>query len=350
MISKVQESGLNSEKGRNRMNKGITFLGGGSFGTALSILLANKGEVVKVYDISKDVVDDINNNHRNSKYLKDASVPENVKAYIDMEKALSGSKYIVLAVPSHVIRNISKQLKEFVKPGQIIISIAKGIEEGTDMRLSEVIGEEIPSNPVVIFSGPSHAEEVSVGIPTTIVVSSKEMEYAKEVQDLFMTENFRVYTNDDIVGIEIGGAVKNIIALAAGVSDGIGYGDNSKAALMTRGMSEIIRIGLKMGGKRETFYGLTGMGDLIVTCTSMHSRNRRAGILIGQGIKMEDAVNQVGMVVEGIKACKAFYELKQKMDVSMPITEVLYKILFENLDPKAAVYELMTREKKNETY
>lgn len=332
------------------MSIGVTFLGGGSFGTALSILLGNKGESVNIYDTSKSVVSDINNTHKNSKYLKDVSIPENVKAYNDMEEALLESKFVVLAVPSHVIRNMCKQLKKFVKPEQIIISIAKGIEEGTDMRLSEVIKDEIPSNPVVVLSGPSHAEEVSIEIPTTVVVSSEKMKYAKEVQDLFMTENFRVYTNDDIVGIEIGGAVKNIIALAAGVSDGIGYGDNAKAALMTRGMSEIIRIGLKMGGKRETFYGLTGMGDLIVTCTSIHSRNRRAGILIGQGMEMEKAVKQVGMVVEGIKACKAFYDLKQKMSVSMPITEVLYKILFEKLNPKDAVYELMTREKKNETY
>ncbi|MDP4177012.1 MAG: NAD(P)H-dependent glycerol-3-phosphate dehydrogenase [Bacillota bacterium] len=332
------------------MSQGVTFLGGGSFGTALSILLANKGEMVKIFDISQDVVDDINNNHKNSKYLKNVEVPHTIKAYTNMKEALKDSKFIVLAVPSHVIRNISKKLSEFIEQGQIIISIAKGIEEGTDIRLSEVVSQELPSNPVVVFSGPSHAEEVSIEIPTTVVVSSKDMKYAKEVQDLFITDKFRVYTNEDIIGIEIGGAVKNIIALAAGISDGIGYGDNSKAALMTRGMSEIIRIGLKMGGKRETFYGLTGMGDLIVTCTSMHSRNRRAGILIGQGMKMEDAVKQVGMVVEGITACKAFYELKKKMAVSMPITDVLYKILYEGLEPKAAVYELMTREKKDETY
>lgn len=332
------------------MSQGVTFLGGGSFGTALSILLANKGEMVKIFDISQDVVDDINNNHKNSKYLKNIELPHTIKAYTNMKVALMGSKFIVLAVPSHVIRNISKKLSEFIEQDQIIISIAKGIEEGTDIRLSEVVSQELPSNPVVVFSGPSHAEEVSIEIPTTVVVSSKDMKYAKEVQELFITDKFRVYTNEDTIGIEIGGAVKNIIALAAGISDGIGYGDNSKAALMTRGMSEIIRIGLKMGGKRETFYGLTGMGDLIVTCTSMHSRNRRAGILIGQGMKMEDAVKQIGMVVEGITACKAFYELKEKMSVSMPITDVLYKILYEGLGPKTAVYELMTREKKDETY
>ncbi len=196
------------------------------------------------------------------------------------------------------------------------------------------------------MSGPSHAEEVAQDIPTTVVASSKHMDIAKKVQDLFMTNKFRVYTNDDLIGVEIGGAVKNIIALAAGVSDGIGYGDNTKAALMTRGMSEIIRIGTKLGGKQETFSGLTGMGDLIVTCTSMHSRNRRAGILIGKGYSTEEAIEKVGMVVEGIKACRAFYTLKEKLDIEMPITDILYKVLFENKEPNYGVYELMTRDKK----
>ena len=203
---------------------------------------------------------------------------------------------------------------------------------------------------MVILSGPSHAEEVAQDIPTTVVVSSENMEYAEKVQDVFMTNKFRVYTNDDIIGVEIGGAVKNIIALAAGVSDGIGYGDNTKAALMTRGISEIIRIGTKLGGKKETFSGLTGIGDLIVTCTSMHSRNRRAGILIGKGATAEEATKEIGMVVEGIKACKAFYELKEKLGVSMPITDVLYKVIFEGKEPKYGVYELMTRDKKDEVY
>ena len=229
-----------------------------------------------------------------------------------------------------------------------MVSIAKGIEEGSSKRISEVIEEEILGNPIVILSGPSHAEEVALDIPTTVVVTSKKMEYAKIVQDVFMTTKFRVYTNDDIIGVEIGGAVKNIIALAAGVSDGIGYGDNSKAALMTRGMSEIIKIGAKLGGRTETFYGLTGMGDLIVTCTSMHSRNRRAGIMIGKGIPMKQACEDIGMVVEGIKATRAFYELKEKLEISMPITDVLYKVLFENKDPKYGVHELMSRNKKDE--
>lgn len=327
----------------------IAFLGGGSFGTSLAILLANKGNEVSIFDRDASVVEDINNNRRNDKYIKDLKIPDNVTAYIELEKAIDSVDYLVLAVPSHVIRIVSKSLSGKLNPKVPIICIAKGIEEGTDLRLSSVIEEELP-NPVVVFSGPSHAEEVAMGIPTTIVVSSKDMKYAEEIQDLFMTSELRVYTNKDIVGVEIGGAVKNIIALAAGVADGIGYGDNTKAALMTRGMKEISRVGVALGGKEETFYGLTGMGDLIVTCTSMHSRNRRAGILIGKGKSLDEALDEVGMVVEGVKACRAFYELKEKINVSMPITDVLYKVLFQGKDAKEAVRELMLRDKKNETW
>ncbi|MCF0148391.1 MAG: NAD(P)H-dependent glycerol-3-phosphate dehydrogenase, partial [Clostridium sp.] len=306
----------------------VTFLGGGSFGTALGILLANKGNDVSIYDRDKSVVDDININRKNDKYIKELKIPKSVTAYNNLDDALKDAKYVVLAVPSHVIRTASKSLNGKIDKDVIVVSIAKGIEEGTNLRLSEVIEEELPNNKVVILSGPSHAEEVAFDIPTTVVVSSKDENASNEVQDLFMTKEFRVYTNDDLVGVEIGGAVKNIIALAAGVCDGIGYGDNSKAALMTRGMAEIVRIGIKLGGKPETFLGLTGMGDLIVTCTSLHSRNRRAGYLIGKGETADEAIKDVGMVVEGIKACRAFYELKEKLDIEMPITDVLYKVLF----------------------
>lgn len=328
----------------------VAFLGGGSFGTALGILLANKGHKVSIYDRDKAVVNDINNNRKNDKYIKDLKIPKNVNAYNDLDYALKDVKYLVLAVPSHVIRSASKSVKDKIDKDVIVISIAKGIEEGTNLRLSEVIEEELPNNKVVILSGPSHAEEVAFDIPTTVVVASKYANATSEVQDLFITSNFRVYTNDDLIGVEVGGAVKNIIALAAGVCDGIGYGDNSKAALMTRGMAEIVRIGTKLGGKPETFLGLTGIGDLIVTCTSLHSRNRRAGFLIGKGESTEEAIKDVGMVVEGIKACKAFYQLKEKLNIEMPITDVLYKVLFHNKDPKDAVVELMEREKKNEIY
>ncbi|GAA0722276.1 NAD(P)H-dependent glycerol-3-phosphate dehydrogenase [Clostridium malenominatum] len=332
------------------MNYDVTFIGGGSFGTALSVMLAKKGLSISIYDRDEKVVEDINIKRENMKYLPHVIVPANVVAHNNLEEALENAKYVVLSVPSNAIRGVSKILKSYIKEDVVLINVSKGIEEHTGKRLSEVIQEELPNNHVVILSGPSHAEEVSIDIPTTVVATSIDMKYAKEVQELFMTNKFRVYTNDDIIGVEIGGAVKNIIALAAGISDGIGYGDNTKAALMTRGMSEIIRIGEKLGGKKETFAGLTGMGDLIVTCTSMHSRNRRAGILIGKGASTEQAIEEVGMVVEGIKACKAFYEIKEELGVSMPITDALYKVLFLGKDPKDEVYQLMTRDKKSEVH
>ncbi|HEY5561158.1 MAG TPA: NAD(P)H-dependent glycerol-3-phosphate dehydrogenase [Clostridiaceae bacterium] len=326
----------------------IGIIGGGSFGTAISILLAKKGYDINIYDKNLEVIKDINNNRVNSRYLPTINIPSQVIGKFSQEETIKDCKYIVLAVPSQVVRYVAKSLKGYVNKDIILISIAKGIEENSFKRLSVVIEEELPGINPVILSGPSHAEEVAIDIPTAVVVSSLDMNKAKLVQDLFMTSKFRVYTNPDIIGIEIGGAVKNIIALAAGISDGIGYGDNSKAALLTRGMNEITRIGIKLGGLKETFAGLTGMGDLIVTCTSIHSRNRRAGMLIGQGAKTDEAISKVGMIVEGISACKAFYHLKEQMSVYMPITDTLYKILFENLKATEAVDELMLKDKKNE--
>ncbi|MCR3759293.1 NAD(P)H-dependent glycerol-3-phosphate dehydrogenase [Clostridium felsineum] len=328
----------------------VTFIGGGSFGTALAIMLAKKGYDIVIWDRNKDILDDINTLRSNTRYLPNSIIPCNVKASGDIEKATKESKYIVLAVPSFAIRDVCKKIKGSLKEDQIIVTIAKGMEEESKKRLSEVIKEELYKNPVVVLSGPSHAEEVANDIPTTVVVTSTDMKYAEQVQDVFMTNSFRVYTNSDIVGVEIGGAVKNIIALASGICDGIGYGDNTKAALMTRGMSEIMRIGIKLGGKPETFFGLTGMGDLIVTCTSMHSRNRKAGILIGRGMSCDEACKKIGMVVEGVKACHTFYELKNSLGVSMPITNSLYKVLFENAISKKEVSELMRRDKKYEYY
>lgn len=328
----------------------VSFLGGGSFGTALSIMLAKKGIEVNLWDRKGTIVQDINIKRENIKYLHKVLIPKGVKASVNAEQVINKSQVLVLAVPSQAIREVCKNFKQFINKDQIIVNIAKGIEEETGKRLSQVIEEELPENKVAVLSGPSHAEEVARDIPTTVVVSSKDVECGKKIQNLFMTNKFRVYTNKDIVGVEIGGAVKNIIALASGISDGIGYGDNSKAALMTRGIAEIVRIGERLGGKRETFSGLSGIGDLIVTCTSMHSRNRRAGILIGQGKSMEEAVKEVNMVVEGIAACKAFYELKSRLNVEMPITEALYEILFKGKDPRYIVYELMTRAKKSEAY
>lgn len=327
----------------------VAFIGGGSFGTALAVQLGHKGNEVSIFDRDINVCNDINNNKRNDKYIKDLIIPENITAYNNLDEAIEGIDYLVLAIPSHVIRDVTRSLKGKITKDVVIISIAKGIEPTSNKRLSEVIEEELP-NPVVILSGPSHAEEVAVEIPTTLVATSNNMKYAEQVQELFMTPTLRIYTNEDIVGVEIGGAVKNIIALAAGIGDGVGYGDNSKAALMTRGMKEISRVGMALGGKAETFFGLTGMGDLIVTCTSMHSRNRRAGILIGKGASLDEALDEVGMIVEGVKACKAFHELNREIGVSMPITDALYSVLFEDKDPREAVQELMLREKKNETH
>ena len=327
----------------------ITFLGGGSFGSALAVLLAEKNNIISIYNRDENVVNEINIKRTNEKYMKDLIFPKEITAFNNIEEAIEGSDYIVLSVPSHIIRSICKMLKGKISKDIPIISIAKGIEENSDKRLSIVIEEEL-DNPVVILSGPSHAEEVAMKLPTAIVSTSKNMKYATDVQDLFMNSYFRIYTNDDIVGVEIGGAVKNIIALAAGAIDGLGYGDNTKAALLTRGMKEITRVGIALGGREETFYGLTGMGDLIVTCTSMHSRNRRAGFLIGKGMSLEEALKEVGMVVEGVKACRAFYELKEKIGVSMPITDGLYKGLFEGKNPKLIVDELMNRDKKSETF
>lgn len=328
----------------------VTFLGGGSFGTALSTMLGKNSINVKLWDRDPSLVQSININRENKKYLPNIKIPSKVRAYENIEEAIGSSNFIVLSVPSHVVRTLCRQINKFVSKEQIIVCIAKGIEEDTQKILSKVIEEELPRNSVVMLSGPSHAEEVALDIPTAVVAASKHKKDAEKVQDLFMTSTFRVYTNTDLIGVEIGGAVKNIIALASGISDGIGYGDNAKAALMTRGMHEIIKIGTMLGGKKETFSGLTGIGDLIVTCTSMHSRNRRAGILIGQGMPVDEAINKIGMVVEGIIACKAFYKLKEKVGVSMPITDVLYHVLFEGKDPKEAVYELMSRDKKDEIY
>lgn len=329
------------------MNK-TTFIGAGSFGTSLAILLANKGIDVSMWAREKKIVDEINNSRTNDKYLKDLKIPKQITAFTDIDEALEGSKFVVLSVPSHVIRTVARSLKDKISKDVVVINIAKGIEAGTNLTLSQVINQELPENPVVVLSGPSHAEEVAKSIPTTLVTSSRNMEDAKLVQDLFMDKNFRIYTNEDIIGVEIGGAVKNIIALASGICDGMGYGDNTKAALMTRGMYEITKVGIALGGKAETFYGLTGMGDLIVTCTSMHSRNRRCGILIGEGKTLEEAIDEIGMVVEGVKACKAFHELQKTVDVSMPITEILYEILFGDVKVEDAVVHLMERDKKSE--
>ena len=326
----------------------LTFIGGGSFGTALGVHLAKNGHTIKIWDIDEKNIEDINVKRENVKYLPKVMIPFNVIAYNNLEEALRDSKYVFLSVPSHVIRTVCKNIKPYLSSNQVIINMAKGIEDNTFKRLSEVISEELTDNKVAIISGPSHAEEIAQDLPTTFVVSSLDTTVSKEIQEILTTPRIRSYTNDDLVGIEIGGAFKNIIALGCGISDGLGFGDNTKAAIMTRSMNEMIKVGEVLGGKDQTFYGLTGMGDLIVTCTSMHSRNRRAGILIGKGESVDAACKEVGMVVEGDKATKAFYHLAKKYNLSLPITENLYQTLFEGKDVNKAVHDLMSRENKSE--
>lgn len=325
----------------------ITFIGGGSFGTALAKATTENGREAVVWDRKEEVVREINEQHSNIRFLKDLVLPEQLTATTDLNEALQGADIVVLAVPSSAIREVSARIAPLLSGEEIIVNIAKGIDPKSLKPLSTVIHETIGRDPVIL-SGPSHAEEVALNLPTVIVASSKNELAMVRVQETFSSNTLRVYRNSDLMGVEIGGAVKNIIALAAGVSDGVGYGDNAKAALMTRGMAEIIRIGVRLGAEIDTFYGLTGMGDLIVTCTSMHSRNRRCGILIGQGKSMEEATSEVGMVVEGIKATMAFHELARKYNVEMPITDAIYQVLFNEVSPDEMVELLMTRDLKKE--
>lgn len=328
----------------------IAILGAGSWGTALSVMLAKKGFNINIWDRDLERLSEIGKARENVRYLPGVLIPQNVIPVPDVVQCIRNTDVVVMGVPSHAVREVCGKIKNDISKNQRIVSIAKGIENGTYLRMSQVIESEIPGSDVCILSGPSHAEEVSRDIPTAVVASSRKKGTAEYIQELFMTPKFRVYTNPDIVGVELGGAVKNIIALAAGISDGLEYGDNTKAMLMTRGIAEMTRLGVAMGADTFTFAGLSGIGDLIVTCTSMHSRNRRAGILIGQGKSVDEAVSEVKMVVEGIKTTSAAYELSKKYGVEMPITEKLYEVLFKGKNPKYAVLELMTREKTQEIH
>lgn len=326
----------------------ICIIGSGSWGIALSKLLFENGNDIIVWSRNNEEVDNINLEHKLDRYLPGIIIPEKIVATNDLEKAINGSEVVVLAVPSIAIRECSKNISKYLG-SQIVVSVAKGLEDGTQKRLSEVILEELPKGQrLAVLSGPSHAEEVARCMPTVVAVSSEDEETREFVSDIFMNEYFRVYPNSDLVGVEIGGAVKNVIALCAGISDGLGFGDNAKAGLVTRGLAEIIRLGVAMGGKLESFYGLTGIGDLVVTCASQHSRNHKAGEYIGQGFSVDEAVRKVNMVVEGINAAKSVKILGEKYGVEMPITEQACKIVFEGKDPKVAVLELMGRNKKSE--
>lgn len=326
----------------------ISVIGAGSWGIALANLLAGNGHDVTVWSIMKDEIEMLDKNHEHLDKLPGVKLNDSIKYTTDLEMACKDKNILVLAVPSVYTRNTSHSMAPYVTDGQIIVNVAKGVEENTLLTLSDIIEEEIPCANVCVLSGPSHAEEVGRGLPTTVVVGSRDQKTAEYLQDTFMNDFFRVYTSSDILGIELGGALKNVVALAAGIADGLGYGDNAKAALITRGISEIARLGIAMGGKFETFCGLTGIGDLIVTCASMHSRNRRAGILIGQGKSADEAMAEVKMVVEGVYSAKAAMGLSKKYNVDLPIIAEVNKILFENKPPKDVGRCLMNREKKDE--
>ena len=327
----------------------IGVLGAGSWGTALAILLHDNGHDVTVWSIHEEEVEALNTTRRHERKLPGVEIPEGIVFTTDMKETMSDKDVCVLAVPSPFIRSTCQKMKQYVRAGQIIVNVAKGIEENTLYTLTDIIEEELPYADACVLSGPSHAEEVSRRLPTTCVVSSRTRKTAEYLRSVFVSPVFRVYISPDMLGIELGGALKNVIALAAGTADGLGYGDNTKAALITRGIAEIARLGIKMGGKPETFYGLTGIGDLIVTCASVHSRNRKAGYLMGQGYTMEEAMKEVQMVVEGVYSAKAALELSRKYQVEMPIVEQVNKVLFENKNAEEAVKELMLRDKKIES-
>ncbi|MBO5413357.1 MAG: NAD(P)-dependent glycerol-3-phosphate dehydrogenase [Clostridia bacterium] len=326
--------------------KNISIIGSGSWGTALAIHLAKKGHNVKMWSFSEDEAKLINN-ERKCKFLPQAIVPEEIYCTTDFKEAIEGTEMILIVTPSKFVRETIKKFKQHVTD-QAIIICSKGFEEGTLYSLDEVVREELPNSKVAGLSGPSHAEEVSIGIPTALVVASKDENLLENISETFMSETLRIYKSYDIKGAELGGALKNIIAFCAGVATGLNLGDNTFAALLTRGLSEMAKLTIKMGGDASTIYGLTGLGDLIVTCMSNHSRNRRAGILIGQGKTIEEARQEIGMVIESIDNIKIAYELSKKYNVEMPIVNSVYNVLFGKLEPKEAVTKLMTRGAKFE--
>ncbi len=330
------------------MEKSIGVLGGGSWGTALAILLANKNYGVDMWMRRKDQIDQIRKTGYNEKYLPHALFPEDLNVSDDIERTIANKDVVLISVPTHGVRQVLKSAKQFISKDQIIVNVSKGIENESLLRISQIVGEILPDNKYAVLSGPSHAEEVSKNMATTVVSASENKKVAEYIQEMFITPKFRVYTNPDVIGVELGGSLKNVIALGAGISDGLKFGDNTKAAIMTRGIFEMSKLGVALGARSETFSGLSGVGDLIVTCTSMHSRNRRAGILIGEGYKIEDAIEEVGMVVEGMKTTKSAYKLAEKHGIEMPITSELYNLLYSEADVEKSVSNLMLREKKHE--
>ncbi len=327
------------------MGRNISVLGAGSMGTAVSVLLAGNGHNIKLWTPFREEADMINCLREQKDKLPGVRVPDSVYCTDDLDEAVQFSDICAMVIPSQTIRENVRQIATLAKKPKLISCFSKGLEKGSGLRMSEVIRQELTDAVVVAMSGPCHAEELSKGIPTAYVAASENRQAAELIQDIFISKRFRVYTNPDIIGTELGGAVKNVIALCAGISDGLGYGDNTKAALMTRGIAEISRLGCAMGARRQTFMGLAGIGDLIVTCTSMHSRNRRAGILIGQGKSVEQALDEVKMVVEGYYTTEPVYRLSKKLGITMPITSEAYAILFDRKDPSSAVTALMSRDR-----
>ena len=328
----------------------ISVIGSGGWGIALAILLHKNGHNLTIWSFDKKEAEELKINRQNKTKLPSILLPEDIKVTDNLKEAVDNKDILVLAVPSKAIRSVSKSLKDIIKDNQIIVNVAKGLEEDTLKTMTDIIEEELKEkNPqVAVLSGPSHAEEVGKGIPTTCVVSAHNKELTLYLQNIFMNPSFRVYTSPDMIGVEIGGALKNVIALAAGIADGLNYGDNTKAALITRGIKEISALGVAMGGEQSTFYGLTGLGDLIVTCASMHSRNRRAGILLGQGKTLDEAIKEVNMVVEGVYSAKSALMAAKKYNIEIPIIEQVNAVLFENKNAAEAVNELMIRDKKLE--
>lgn len=329
----------------------VTVIGAGSWGTALSMVLADNGHEIRIFGNNKKQIREINEQHTNKSYLPGIQLSKGIKGYESLEEAMDGVNIVLLVVPTKAIRGVMRNLKSIVKQSITIIHASKGIEPGSFKRISEMIEEEMPKElveSIVVLSGPSHAEEVSLRHPTTVTAASYHLQAAEDTQRLFMNNNFRVYTNRDVIGVELGGALKNIIALGAGISDGLDYGDNAKAALISRGLTEITRLGCEMGANPLTFAGLTGVGDLIVTCTSIHSRNWRAGNLLGKGHNLDEVLENMGMVVEGVRTAEAAYHLAKKVNVEMPITNAIYNVLFNGKSAKEEVDMLMGRNGKGE--
>lgn len=329
------------------MNK-VAVIGAGSWGTALATVLASKGITVDIWARNREQLEDMRKTRENRRYLPGTELGESISMIDDMEEAVRGAEVVLFSVPTQAFRSTFEKAVPFIEKDAVVVNVAKGIELGTLKRVSEIAVEIKPDVRFCVLSGPSHAEEVGRKMPTAVAVASADRDTAEKIQNLFFTDRFRTYVNDDIEGVEIGGALKNIIALGTGISDGMGFGDNAKAAIMTRGLAEIARLGIALGAERETFLGLTGVGDLIVTCTSMHSRNRRCGILIGQGMSPEKATEEIGMVVESMYTTEAAYMLAEKTGIEMPITEMIYNVIKGRTDAADAVEILMGRERKHE--